>query len=260
MIRGIRKIQVLTKARIGGIMDLSTIDWYGKIASMTFFAGCNFRCPYCQNASLVPMNSGKEIDTVDIFKRVEKNADIIDAVGFTGGEPCLQLEALRDLARWTKEIGLEVFLNTNGSNPVAVSNLIEEGLLDHVALDIKAPLELESYGRVTGISPFAGEIMRGIEATLQKCLEGKATLEVRTTIVPNLIDQEEEVRKVASKIPGAHLYVLQQFSPEGDLLDQSFKNVTPPTREKLIELAKAATQHRIREVRIRTRERGEEKI
>ncbi|MCJ7505720.1 4Fe-4S cluster-binding domain-containing protein, partial [Candidatus Bathyarchaeota archaeon] len=75
----------MTKARIGGIMDLSTIDWYGKIASMTFFAGCNFRCPYCQNASLVPMNSGKEIDTVDIFKRVEKNADIIDAVGFTGG-------------------------------------------------------------------------------------------------------------------------------------------------------------------------------
>lgn len=250
----------MTKARIGGTMDLSTIDWYGKIASMTFFAGCNFRCPYCQNASLVPMNSGKEIDTADIFKRVEKNADIIDAVGFTGGEPCLQLEALKDLATRTKEIGLKVFLNTNGSKPKAVSSLIDGKLVDHVALDIKAPLDPRSYEKAIGIGPSAEDTVHNVEATLKKCLEGRTTLEVRTTIVPNLVDQEEQIRDVAGRIAGAQLYVLQQFSQEGDLLDQSFKNVTPPTREKLIELAKAATQCGVREIRIRTRKFGEEKI
>lgn len=241
-------------------MDLSTIDWYGRISSMTFFAGCNFRCPYCHNASLVPIESGMETDTSDILKRVEKNVDVIDAVGFTGGEPCLQVEALREIARRARDIGLKVFLNTNGSKPLAVSDLIEEKLLDHVALDIKAPLNRESYGKVIGIAPSSEETVHNVRTTLERCLKGEVTLEVRTTIVPNLIDQEEAVEDVAGEIAGAQLYVLQQFSPEGDLLDQSFKNVAAPSREKLIRLAKAATGHGIGEIRIRTRERGEEKV
>jgi pyruvate formate lyase activating enzyme len=250
----------LTKARTGGTMDLSTIDWHGKVASMTFFAGCNFRCPYCQNASLIPSESGREVDTGDIFRRIERNADMIDAVGFSGGEPCLQVEALRDLARRARSIGLKVFLNTNGSVSSAVARLLGEGLLDYVALDIKAPLRPESYGEVTGITHMTDDVTRNVKATLDECIETKVAFEARTTIVPNLIDQEEQIEELARDIAGVQLYVLQQFSPEGNLLDQSFKNLAPPNREKLIRLAKAAAQCGVGEVRIRTRDRGEEKI
>jgi len=250
----------LTKARVGGVVDLSTVDWYGKVTSMIFFAGCNFRCPYCQNASLIPVESGKEVDTVDLHKRVEENVDVIDAVGFTGGEPCLQVEALKDLARRAKGIGLKVFLNTNGSNAVAVSSLADEGLLDYVALDVKAPFRPESYGRVVGVEHLSRDMTRSIKAVLETCLEKKLMVEARTTIVPKLIDQETDVRNVASEVVGVDLYVLQQFRPEGDLLDQSFKNLTPPTREDLLRLAKAAAEYGLREIRIRTRERGEEKV
>jgi len=252
--------RLLTKARVGGVVDLSTVDWYGKVTSMIFFAGCNFRCPYCQNASLIPAESGKEMDTADVHKRIEGNADMIDAVGFTGGEPCLQPEALKDLAGKARSIGLKVFLNTNGSNPETVSKLADEGLLDYVAVDVKAPLRPESYGRVVGLENLDRDVMRSIKGTLETCLRKKLTMEARTTIVPSLIDQEIDVRNIAREIEGVDLYVLQQFSPDGDLLDQSFKNLTPPTRLDLIGLAKAASEYRLREVRIRTKEQGEEKV
>jgi pyruvate formate lyase activating enzyme len=250
----------VTNARIGGTIDLSTIDLYGSITSMVFFAGCNFRCPYCQNANLVPMNSGREMDTRDILERIRKNTDVIDAVGFTGGEPCLQAEALEELASKARVIDVEVFLNTNGSNPTVVENLIKKRLIDHVALDIKAPLRPESYRKIIGTSPSEEKVVSDVKATLRTCLEGKVALEVRTTIVPGLIDREEDVKDIAREIPGTQCYVLQQFSPQGDLLDQSFKNVTPPSREKLIGLAKAAIRYGICEVKIRTRDRGEERI
>jgi len=250
----------LTKARIGGTVDLSTIDWYGRITSMTFFAGCNFRCPYCQNASLIPLESGKELDTDDIVERLRRNLGIVDAAGFTGGEPCLQAEALKELARKAKALGLKVFLNTNGSNPQVISDMIQDGLLDYVALDVKARLDPEPYGRAIGQGELGEAAVRNVKATMEKCLKAGITLEARTTIVPGLVDQEEEIREVSNEIARAHLYVLQQFSPEGDILDQNFKNVTPPSRETLTRLARVALECGAREVRIRTKERGEETI
>jgi len=251
---------LLTKARVGGVVDLSTVDWYGKVTSMIFFAGCNFKCPYCQNASLIPAESGKEMDTEDLCKRIEGNADVIDAVGFTGGEPCLQAEALKDIAKKARSIGLEIFLNTNGSSPVAVTRLADEGLLDYVAVDVKAPLRPESYQTVVGMKHSDWDMTRSIKATLEACLERKLTVEARTLIVPTLMDRETDVRDIASEIAGVDLYVLQQFSPEGDLLDQSFKNLAPPTKQDLLRLAEAASEYGLKEIRIRTREHGEEKV
>jgi len=250
----------LTKARVGGVVDLSTVDWYGKVTSMIFFSGCNFRCPYCHNASLIPADSGKEMDIADLQKRIEGNSDVIDAVGFSGGEPCLQPEALKDLSRKAKDIGLKVFLNTNGSNPEAISSLADEGLLDYVAIDVKAPLKPESYSKVVGVERLDLDVTHSIRAALETCLKRKLMVEARTTIVPTLIDQEMEVRDLAREITGVDLYVLQQFSPEGDLLEQSFKNLTPPTRQDLIRLARAAAEYGLKEIRIRTKEHGEERV
>jgi pyruvate formate lyase activating enzyme len=250
----------LTKARVGGIVDLSTVDWYGKVTSMIFFSGCNFRCPYCQNASLIPMDSGKDFDTAELQKRIEGNSDVIDAVGFSGGEPCLQTEALKGLAKIAKAIGLKVLLETNGSNPDAINVLADEGLLDYVAIDVKAALRPDRYGKVAGLKHLDANVAQRVRAAFQVCFKKKLMIEARTTIVPTLIDQETEIREIAREVTGVDLYALQQFSPEGDLLDQSFKNLRPPSRQDLVRLARAASEYGLKEIRIRTREYGEERV
>jgi pyruvate formate lyase activating enzyme len=254
--------QMSLRARIGGTLDFSTIDWSGKLTSMVFFAGCNFRCPYCHNADLIPPMSGRDCEVEEIIGRLEKNAGIIDAVGFTGGEPCLQGEVLECLAKRAKDIGLKVFLNTNGTNPIIVNRLLNARLLDALAMDIKAPLNLEFYGRLTGVeSPVTdAENIRRIRATLEICVRKRLSLEVRTTIVPGLIECERNVKDIARECKGADIYVLQQFSPEGNLLDPDLASVVPPSRNGLIKLAKAVVGCGLKEIRIRTRERGEEKI
>lgn len=250
----------MTRARVGGVVDLSTVDWYGKVTSMIFFSGCNFRCPYCQNASLISVDSGKDLEIADLQKRIEGNLDIVDAVGFSGGEPCLQTEALKALARMAKTMGLKVLLETNGSNPAAIDALADEELLDYVAIDVKAPLRPERYGMVAGVGYLGVEVTQRVRAALEECLKKKLVTEARTTIVPTLIDQETEIREIANETTGVDLYTLQQFSPEGDLLDQSFKSLRPPSRQDLLRLARAASECGHKEIRIRTREYGEERV
>ena len=118
------------KVRLGGIVDTSTVDWYGKVSTVVFFAGCNFRCPFCQNASLISMGSGKAVSLEYVLDRVRTNRFLLDAVCVTGGEPTLQAEGLMELCRLVKSEGLLTSLDTNGSRPEVVEALISEGLLD----------------------------------------------------------------------------------------------------------------------------------
>ncbi|HID90834.1 TPA: radical SAM protein, partial [Candidatus Bathyarchaeota archaeon] len=140
------------KLRIGGLVDISTVDYRGHVTFMIFFAGCNFRCPFCQNAPLIPVGSGREVDLDYVRRRVEESAPLLDAVGASGGEPALQPGALTELFRWAKGRGLRTFLNTNASCPAVVGRLVEEGLVDHVAMDVKGPLsDPERLGAIIGL-------------------------------------------------------------------------------------------------------------
>jgi len=248
------------KLRIGGFVDLSTVDWHRHLTFMIFTSGCPFRCLYCQNASLIPMDSGQEVDLEIIKQRIKGNLGLIDAVGFSGGEPTLQPKALIEALHWAKRNGLQTFLNTNGINPELIKKLIDGKLIDHIALSVVAPLRRKDYSRVMGRPDFAGEAVENVKESIRACLNSKVPFEVRTTIVPGLIDDERSIREIARAVKGCGVYILQQFSPLGDILDPRFKKVEPPKRELLTKLAKTALREGIAEVHIRTREYGEEKV
>ena len=136
--------------RIGGIVDMSTIDWYGNVSLVVFFAGCNFRCHYCQNSSLLPLDSGQEVDAEYLRRRIKVGRDLLDAIVITGGEPLLQPEGIEEVAGIARDLGLKLLLDTNGSRPNVVRKLLEAGLIDRVALDVKAPFTQQDYTRVVG--------------------------------------------------------------------------------------------------------------
>ncbi len=248
------------KIRIGSLLDISTIDWAGHITLMFFCGGCNFRCPFCMNASLIPLDSGVEVDLELIEERVLGNLGFLDAIGATGGEPGLQPEPIIALYRWAKKKEVKTFLNTNGSNPQLIDRLLAERLLDHVAIDIKAPLKTNNYGKTTGLGKDIDKIVSNIRQSLELCREAGLSVEVRTTVVPTLIDDERSIREVAKVAKYYGSYVLQQYFPFEEVPDDKLREVKPPDRDALIKLARSALEEGIREVYIRTRENGMERI
>ena len=248
------------KIRIGSLLDLSTVDWYGHTVFMIFCAGCNFRCPFCSNSSLIPIDSGGDVDVELVKNRVLANIGFLDALGFTGGEPSLQPRPIIELCGWAKKEGLKTFLNTNGSNPRLVGDLAVKNILDYVALDIKAPLRPEVYGGVSGLGEGVDTIVANIKEALEICRRAGLPVEVRTTIVPTLIDDEMSIREIARSVRDCTVYVIQEFFPFEEVLDEELRGVKPPRRELLIKLARSALEEGVREVYVRTREDGMEKV
>jgi len=247
------------KARVGGIVDLSTIDWQGNTCSMIFFAGCNFRCPFCCNSTLIPLKSGGEVDLEMLQERVSANHGFVDGVGVTGGEPCLQPDALIALFAWAKKTGFKTFLNTNGTKPDLISTLTNAGTLSYVALDIKAPLETEAYNRVTGLADSSHAIAQ-IRRTLRICIDHEIPFEARTTVVPSLIEDEDSIRQIARLLEGHGAYYLQEFFPFESVQDQELRQQKPPKKELLLQLAKSALREGVAQAYVRTRESGSERV
>ncbi len=250
--------------RIGGFVDMSTVDWYGNVSFVVFFAGCNFRCPYCQNSGLIPLDSGEEVELGVVRRRIEMNLSPVpelDAVVLTGGEPLIQREAVMEVANLARNLNLKLMLDTNGSIPGSVEPLLEAGLVDRVALDIKAPLNPGDYRRAAGSLGDAGQIIEGIKGTHSLCERHGVEVEVRTTIAPAVSDDVDFIRQIASEIKGrCDCYYLQQFDNTGDVLSPELKASSPPTRERLFDLAEAALEEGVGNVYIKTREFGLEKV
>ena len=247
--------------RIGGITDISTVDWYGNVSLVVFFAGCNFRCPYCQNSGLIPLDSGDDASLELLQKRIEDGLNLIDAVVFTGGEPLLQPEGLKEAAKLVKDYGLKLMLDTNGSIPSVVKQLLDLNLIDRVALDVKAPLTAEEYRKAAGLQCKGETIIKGIRRTLELCNRSHIEIEARTTVAPTISDDSDFIRRIAQEIKGrCAVYYLQQFDNTGDVLSSKLKSMSPPPREKIIELAEAAISEGLKDVYIKTRNMGLEKI
>jgi len=249
--------------RIGGVVDLSTVDWYGNVSLIVFFAGCNFRCPYCHNSGLIPMDSGVEVDLDYIRQRILVNMTPVpelDSVVITGGEPTLQAEAVREVAGLVRELGLKVMLDTNGSDAKAIESLLEDGLVDRVALDIKAPLNPTDYAKGAGVSN-AGGIVANVQRTLDICKEYGVDVEARTTVAPTVTDSERFIREIAGDIRDrCAVYYLQQYDNTGEVLSPRLKELAPPSRERLLELAEVALGEGLGNVYVKTREDGLERV
>jgi len=250
--------------RIGGFVDMSTVDWYGNVSFVVFFAGCNFRCPYCQNSGLLPLDSGEKVELEAIRERIKLNMSPVpelDAVVLTGGEPLLQPEAIMEVAKLVRELGLKLMLDTNGSIPSALGPLLEAGLVGRVALDVKAPLTPEEYRKVAGLGTCCASAIEGIKSTLALCNSHGVEIEARTTIAPTLTDNPDLIRQIAKQIRNrCDVYYLQQFDNTGEVLSLKLKSLPPPTRERMVELAKVALQEGVENVYIKTRDFGLERV
>ena len=246
--------------RVGSLLDLSTIDWPCHRTYMIFCSGCNFHCPFCMNAPLIPLTSGREVSLNFVEERILSNMGFLDAVGISGGEPSLQPQPITEIYRWARRQGIETFFNSNGSNPKLLCELLVERLLDHVAIDVKAPLKPEIYGKVSGLAGDVERITADIRHSLELCRNSGLPVEVRTTVVPTLIDDENSIRETAKIAREYGTHVLQQFFPFEDVLDKRLRRVKPPDRAALVKLAGFSLEEGVREVYIRTSENGLERI
>ena len=214
----------------GGILDLSTVDFPGKLCSVIFFAGCPFRCPYCQNYRL--LEGGMRVSVDEIVAEVKKNF-LIDGVCFTGGEPLAQnLDELVELIRRLKDLGLAVKVDTNGYYPERLSKILD--LIDYVAMDFKTIPQ--KYPKLTGKKDSAEKVLESLKVLADSGVE----YEVRTTVVPTIVDRKEieGISKILSEF-GVKRYVLQQFRNE-DVLDDSLKQIDPYPKAYLFELGRIA--------------------
>jgi pyruvate formate lyase activating enzyme len=201
----------MSEPQIKGFIETSLCDWDGLISSVVFLPGCNFRCPFCQNAELVlEPDSLPSVGFDQISEYLRAQTSWIDGVVLTGGEPTIW-GGLAELAEALKELGFQVKLDTNGTSPDVIAGLVDRGLVDFVAMDIKAPLD-ERYRRAAGVPVDLDSIRQSIETV--KSLKGAH--EFRTTLVPGFVG-EEEVALMAEAVRGAHRYALQRFVPDNSL-------------------------------------------
>lgn len=233
--------------KIGGILDMSTVDYPGKTSSVIFFHGCNFRCPFCYNINLVIGDDYQETEPSDIVEVIRKHREFIDAVVLTGGEPTVQPECLEELCMGIKKLKLLVKLDTNGYSSESVKKLLERGLLDFVSVDIKA--SPDKYSKLAGTEC---DLAR-IKDTLSILRASGIDYELRTTVVPGHNDSPEDIKAICDFIKPAP-YVLQQFRPEGGTLGGL--KAEKMDRDKLLELARLASKEGL-SVKVRTEEDGE---
>ncbi len=198
---------------VSGFQKLTLLDYPGKTACIVFTRDCNFRCPFCHNAALVTKENTPVIDEEEIFAYLQKRKNILEGVVITGGEALLS-KGLADFIRRVKALGYSVKLDTNGSFPDRLRALIEEGLPDYIAMDIKdAP---DAYARTAG-SQDPGLLLK-IKESISLIMQSGIPYEFRTTLVKGL-HTEESLRGVLTLIEGAKRYYLQNFVDSGDLVD-----------------------------------------
>jgi len=197
---------------IKGLQKLTLLDYPEKMACTVFTAGCNFRCPFCHNASLVLRSGeGGEITEEEFFDFLSKRVGMLEGVCITGGEPTLMPD-LEDFIRKIKALGYAVKLDTNGYKPDVLKRLVEASLIDYVAMDIKN--SKESYKKTVGLDKLD---MSKIEESAAYLMSSEIPFEFRTTVVKEL-HTEEDFKKIGEWLRGSERYFLQGFIDSGDLI------------------------------------------
>jgi pyruvate formate lyase activating enzyme len=212
----------MRNAIIGGLQKQTILDYPGKIACTIFISGCNFRCKYCHNPGL--NKNTKSIYTKEkILEFLNERKEFLDAVCISGGEPTLN-EDLPDFISKIKKMGFLVKLDTNGTNPKMLKELIENNLVDYVAMDVKAPLDF--YENVTDSKIEKENIKESIN--LIKKMEN---YEFRITVVPGLF-KEEYAKMLGEWLSGAKKFYIQQFR-NIETQDKKLNKIKPFSKEEL---------------------------
>ncbi len=202
-----------------GLQKISLVDYEGKVACTLFTAGCNFRCPFCHNSDLVIY--AKNVNYIpfdEILDYLNKRKGMLDAVVITGGEPTLMPD-LKEKLYEIKKLGYRIKLDTNGTNPDIVKELVDLKLIDYVAMDIKN--SYEGYSKTIGLESYdSNKILESINYLLS----GEVDYEFRTTLVREF-HTDEDIKNIAKMIQGAKRYYLQEFKNSGHCIDSSLHEV-----------------------------------
>ena len=218
-----------------GLRKMTLLDFPGKVACTVFTCGCNFRCPFCHNASLVRGNEADmELSAEELLSFLDRRKKLLDGVAVTGGEPLLHA-GTAELLSEIKSRNYAVKLDTNGSFPERLAELLEKGCVDYVAMDIKS--SLERYDAVCGREGMQKKILQSIKLLM----EGKTDYEFRTTVVGGLHDVSD-IEGAARQIAGAGKYFLQNFVETDDLLSPGAA-FTGVGKEKLQAMLEAARRY-----------------
>lgn len=217
---------------IQGFQKTTLLDFPGKVAATVFTGGCNFRCPFCHNASLVTHIKPEEaISEDEVLSFLNKRKKILDGVCITGGEPLLQPD-LEAFCQKIREIGLAIKLDTNGSRPKELTRLIDRGLVDYIAMDIKNCRE--KYALTCGLKDFPD----GVEESVALIMSCEIPYEFRTTVTKEL-HAPADIKALTQWIKGAPRYFLQCFTDSGDLIGTG---LSAPTQQELDRLLAVAQQ------------------
>ncbi len=217
--------------KIKGLQKLTLLDYPGRLAATVFLGGCNFRCPFCHNASLVVRGDDTEISEDELFTFLESRRGKLSGVCITGGEPTLY-PSLPSFIERIRALGYSVKLDTNGTNPDMLESLVKNGLIDYVAMDVKS--SIENYGRVAGIP---GLDTKPIERSIDFLLSGVVEYEFRTTVVREL-HSAADLEAIALRIRGAKAYFLQPFKDSGDIIEDGLSSYSTAEISALLDVVK----------------------
>lgn len=220
---------------IKGLQKTTLLDFPQKLACTVFTAGCNFRCPFCHNASLV-LRAGEveEVPMDELFSYLDKRSGLLDGVCITGGEPLLNPD-IEELIVKIRSYGLLVKLDTNGAYPDRLEALLDRRLLDYVAMDVKNTEE--KYAVTVGLPEGfdTSDVKRSIDIIMRKAPD----YEFRTTVVRELHTREDVVR-IAEGLAGAKKYFLQKYVDSGDILDSGYSAYSDAEMLEMLEAARDA--------------------
>lgn len=213
---------------IHGLQKMTLLDFPGRVACTVFLGGCDLRCPYCHNAELIDGSAPAVMDDGELLAFLKKRVGLLDGVAVTGGEPLLR--DIAPLLREVRALGYAVKLDTNGTHPARLRALLDEGLVDYVAMDVKN--SLERYAETVGV---AGLDLVPIRESAALLMEGRVDYEFRTTVCRELHD-DDSIRGVGEFLAGAQRIFLQPFADRDTVAFAGFSAPDMPTLERWAEI------------------------
>ncbi len=233
------------ESHIADIVPLATGGWEDLNYSLLVFSGCNFRCSYCYNSPILDTKEEHKKNLKEIKKELERCAPFVDGLMYCGAEPTLQRQTLLTIGKWARELGLKIGIETNGSRPDVLKELIQEQLLDHVVLDVKTPFDPELFTKVTKVTTLfkpVQETLTDIKETIEFLTTAPVTKVVRTTIIPTLMYRKEHLEEIARSIYVLGcVWELQPFVAKGTV-HQRLRNIHSPSEEFLNDLQNVLQQ------------------
>jgi len=217
-----------------GWQKTSLIEYPGKISTVLFTGGCNFRCPFCYNTELVERPGElADLSAEMVLQYLSENRALYQAVVVSGGEPTLH-SRLPEFFERVKDLGLSTGLETNGTNPAMVSQLLQGAGVDFIGMDVKAPLKWSAYQAAAGLAEDRANLLEKVKRTLCLLKGARVLVELRCTVVPGL-HERADILALAEQLEGFPSFILQQFKPDG-VLEPRMRKVKPFNPQDLEDL------------------------